>query len=97
MVKDYVIRKRNLLGNISKLYVLIWGQCLDGLQSTIRLYKDFEVKSSQFDGMWLLKIIEENMVGIHKSKNVTVQLRKKLIYFLLTRQYEKESLNNYLF
>ena len=95
-VKEYVLRKRNMMANVNKIFAIIWGQCTDSLQSAIRLHPEYEDKSSAFDGVWLMGRIEENIAGLSVRKNNCVQLREKLLQFLLTRQYKGEKPHEYM-
>ena len=67
-----------LKATVTKLYAIIWGQCLDGVQSLLRLYPTFEEKAMEFDGLWLLKVLEPLLAEMRSKKNVCVQLRENI-------------------
>ena len=81
---------------MKKLYVLIWGQCSDGVQSLLRLYPDFEDKANKFDGVWLLNIIEPLLAEIRSKKKICAQLIEKYLKFMLTHKYDNETVHDYM-
>ena len=66
--------KQNVLANMIKWFALIWGQCSDQLQSVIRLHPDYEDRSSDFDGIWLLQRVEENVARLSQTKHIAVHM-----------------------
>ena len=95
-IKSYVARKRNITANVHKLFAIIWGQCTDTLQSVIKLHHEYEKNAANYEGIWLLHRIEENIAGLSKEKNKCVLLREKMMTFNLTRQNENETVHDYL-
>ena len=79
VVKDYVIRLKGVHANVTKMYAIIRGQFSEGLQSAIRMDSDFDEKANKFDGIWLLNTIEKNLAGQKDKKNMSLQIRDKLL------------------
>ena len=77
------------------MFGLVWGQCSEGLQASIRLSSEYSSKSNACDGVWLITEARTRMVGISDTKNAAYLLRNKYMKVLLTRQGETESLTNY--
>ena len=63
-----MIRLKGVQANVTKMYAIIWGQCLEGFQSTIRMDSDFDEKANEFNRIWLLKTIEKNLAGLKYKK-----------------------------
>lgn len=95
-VKEFVTRKRGLEMNITKIFALVWGQCTEPLQATIRLQEEYQSEAEKYNGIWLLGQVELRMAGIMPNKNDSIQLRSKLLTLLLTKQYEHESVHEYM-
>ena len=82
-IRMYVKAEAAIEASMKSLYDLIWGQCSDELQATVRLHDKFEEKSNEFDGVWLLKRVEEHVAGLSRTRNAAVQLREKMMIFLV--------------
>ena len=50
----------------------------------------------EYDSVWILKEIEPLLSEIRSKKKVFVQLREKYIKFILKRQYENETVHEYM-
>ena len=56
---------------------------------------EYEGKSRKFDGIWLLSQVRAKVAGKNQTKNKSMLIRDKLIRFLLTKQYDNESVHDY--
>ena len=57
---------------------------------------NYKQKSKEFDGFWLLEQAEQRLAGVKDVKNTLLIVRDKMIDFLLTRQFENESVHEYM-
>ena len=95
-VKGYYERKKLAISNLKKIYALVWGQCSEQLQAAIKLDENYEEKSKKYDGVWLLKNVKKMIAGMGETKNKEYILHKKLQNFYLIRQFENETVQQYL-
>ena len=77
-VKQFVQRKINLRRNIEKVYGLIWVQCSAGLQTYIKGLSYYEIGSSNFDALWLLREIKKATSSINDKANPYVSLHNAI-------------------
>jgi len=95
-VKKYLDHEETLSENMHHLYGIIIRQCTPSLQSTIKADNDYDVKSKNFDSLWLLKIIKKIMAGIDTKANLVLTLHEQLLVFFTTKQGQNELDDNYL-
>jgi len=72
--KKFLDRKDKTEENTTKLYSLIWGQCMEAMQVALKGIDDFQAKDDAFDVKWLLENskflssgIKQAMVNICES------------------------------
>ena len=66
------------------------------MQGAICTENDFLTKRSEFDAIWLLKIIKKRLSGVYKDQNPYMAIRDSLMSLLTIKQYDTES-NSTLF
>ena len=54
-IKEYMRRERLVKVTVHKVFGLVWGQCSEGLQSSVQLNSEYKKKTTAYDGVWLLK------------------------------------------
>ena len=95
-VKQFVQLKINLRRNLEKVYGLIWGQCLAGLQTYIKGLSHYNTGSSSFDALWLLREIKKTKSDIDDKANAYVSMHDAISQLYRIKQEKQESNNNYL-
>ena len=90
-IKEYVVRKRNILSNLNMISSLVWENFrihynppsgyfgFTIIHHNVTRQVQYKEKSARFDGVWLLKRVKENISGIQNNKKNIVQLCEKLI------------------
>ena len=68
-MKEFTKRKEALRQNKTKLYHTVWGQCTDSLKADIHGHEEHEIKSRQFDSLWLLEQLKVSSAGTDRSAN----------------------------
>ena len=68
-IKQFVCKKQTLKNNINKIYAIVWGQCISGVQSVLKGEEDFEKRKEDVDCLWLLKSIKKITAGIDNKDN----------------------------
>jgi len=94
--KQFIIRKKILRENMTKIYGLIIGQCTPALRSALKADKNFESESEIFEALWLLKSIKTVSSGMDIKANPDLTLHKQLLTFLTMQQGQNESNDDYL-
>ena len=95
-VREFVRVKNMVISSVNKLFALIWGQCTDGLQSILKMDVEYEEKSKEFDGIWLLRAVKKILAGVSNFKNAAVLVREKMMKLLTTKQYPDETIYQYM-
>ena len=95
-VKQFLQRKINVRRSLKKVYGLIWGQCSAGLQTYIKGLLYYEIGSSKFDALWLLREIKKATSGIDDNANAYVSLHDAISQLYRMKQGSQESNDNYL-
>ena len=60
-VKGYLDRKKELKGNLRKVYAVIWGQCSEAMKANLKAATGYEEHNLACDCVWLLKTIQSIM------------------------------------
>ena len=93
-VKEYVKQLTRIKSNLKKMYVLVFGNSTDGVQTMLKVDKVFEAKSKKFNCSWiLLKTITS---GLDTKVNLRVSLHTAIMNVMLLRQFGDESNKAYL-
>ena len=93
-MKEFTKRKEALRQNKSKLYHTAWGQCTDSLKADIRGHDEHELKSRQFDSLWLLEQLKVSSAGTDRSANVYHSLYRAIRSLYTIRQGDNEQLDS---
>ena len=51
---------------------------------------EYEKKLAEYDGIWLLKVLQEKIIGRSAHENASVSVRGRQIQVLLTRHGDQE-------
>ena len=54
-IKQYLNKEDKMKTGLNKPINVIWGQCSDQLQSSIKYLDDYEAREDTIDIVWLLK------------------------------------------
>ena len=57
-IKRYIIREEVYNGNKTRLYLLIWGQCTETLQTELKSVPEYKEFAADFDPIRLIKAIK---------------------------------------
>ncbi len=93
-MKEFTKRKEALRQNKTKLYHTAWGQCTDSLKADIRGHEEHEVKSRQFDSLWLLEQLKVSSAGTDRSANAYHSLYRAIRALYTIRQGDNEQLDS---
>jgi len=63
-IKRYVVKEDELKSSLKKVYNIIWGQCSDQLQATVKFLDDYNTKEEEKDIVWLLTQLQRETAGI---------------------------------
>ena len=58
-VNKYVYRKQALMNNLNKIFAIIWGQCISGVQSVSKEEANFEQEEGDVNCLCLLKTVKK--------------------------------------
>ena len=95
-VKAYCQQEEELMNNVNKVYVLVWGQCTASLQAVIKGHEKYEEKHKRRDVLWLFGQIKTITAGIDNKSNKFKNLHTALLQLVTMRQGETESNDGYL-
>jgi len=90
--KQFIIRKKILQKNVTKVHGLVIGQCTPAIKSAIKTDKDFKSKPEIFEALWLLKSVKTVSSGVDIKVNPALTLHEQLLTFLTMRQGQKNSM-----
>ncbi len=82
--------------SLNKLYNIIWGQCSDQLQATVKFMDDYNTKDEGKDIVWLLTQLQRETAGIDSLGNRHITLIKTLRTLINIHQGDDESDDGYL-
>ena len=95
-IKAYVAQEEQLKNNMSKIYVIVWGQCSSCLQAIIKGDNDYDSKHKRRDVIWLFDQIKITTAGIDNKSNKYKNLLASLMTLFTMRQGETESNDKFL-
>lgn len=93
-MKIYADRQKVVVNNLTVLWGIVIGQCTPMLQEELRAEEDYDIKSSEYDSIWLLKTLQRVTAGINKTTNVYYSLLHALEEFYTIKQRENESVED---
>ena len=79
--------------NLNKIFAIIWGQCISGVQSVSKEEANFEQEEGDVNCLCLLKNVKKITAGIDNKDNKKSMLHEALISFFTMRQGETDSKN----
>ena len=92
----YDKRKSEYDENKSALYMLVWGQCSEGVKSKIKSVKNYTKMQSNYDCLGLLLTIKGITFKFETQVNIFVSIREAKIRFYGLSQRRDESNTSYL-
>jgi len=84
------------MSSLNKLYNIIWGQCSEQLQATVKFLDDYDTKEEGRDIVWLLTQLQRETAGIDSLGNRHITLIKTLRTLINMRQGADEIDDGYL-
>jgi len=94
--KQYMSQEEISAENVTKLYVLVIGQCTPALRSSLKAELFYKIKSESSDSLWLLNSLKSASSGMDFKANKALTLHEQLLTFLTTRQGQNKSDDDYL-
>ena len=80
---------------VKRIFALIWGQHSQGLKSTLKHMKDYEIKVIECDVVWHLKNIKELTSRIDHKTNAFYIYQQTILKFWSIKQGPHESIDTY--
>ena len=90
-IKRHIVKEDELKSSLNKLYNIIWSQCSDQLQATVKFLDDYNTKEEGKDIVWLLTQLQRETAGIDSLGNRHIALIKTLRTLINMRQGADES------
>ena len=84
------------MDNQTKLYKVIFGQCMPTLEANIRLHNEFTTKDEAKDVFWLLGVVKKLSVAINDNQNEAITAIEALTNFYSLCQADVERNNDYM-
>ena len=95
-IKMFVVRRKNLQGNMVKLYSTVWGQCSHALQARLRGVDSFDDISSKFNLLQLVAEVKKLISGIDNRSDPRLSIIESLNILIKMRQGHSESNDSYM-
>ena len=81
-MKDLKLIKSNL----KKIYNLVYGNCLNSVQTMLKTGEDYEDKSKVFNYKWIMHKVKMIVSGLDTKVNLRVSLHAAMLNYVLTNQ-----------
>ena len=72
--------------NLKKIYSLVYGNCIEGVQTMLKADSDYEVKSQHFDYEWWFKKMKAIVSVLDTKVNARVSLIAAIANFINMKQ-----------
>ena len=95
-IKEYVKEIKIIKSNLKKLYSVIYGNCTESVQTMLKADEEYEVKSIDFDYVWLLEKAKIIVSGLDTKVNLRVSLHDAISNYMLIEQYPYETNEAYM-
>jgi hypothetical protein len=95
-LKEFVKRRRTLVGNLSSVYAVVWGQCSEAMKAKIKSSDEYEVRSLNNDCHWLLREIRSVTLQFDQKSISYISLLDARASFHKCRQRQGQSATSYL-
>ena len=90
-IKEYVKEIKIIKSNLKKLYSVIYGNCTESVQTMLKADEEYEVKSIDFDYVWILEKAKMIVSGLDTKVNLRVSLHDAISNYMLIKQYPYET------
>ena len=74
-----------------KVYNLVNGNCMDSVQTMLKMDVDYEGKLKDFDYPWILDKVKMKVAGLYTKVNLRVSLHAALYNYMLMKQELNEA------